>query len=145
MEELQTSKSVSTHLQRIRRMAKESPELRFRTLAHYITPELLRLAASRTRKDAAPGIDGQYGASYLANLDGNVQDLWQRLREGRYPAPAVRRENIDKGGSKTRPLGIPTFTDTVAHPAARIVLEPLSAPEFLPCSFSLRAAVSAHT
>ena len=84
MEEAPTSQTVSPDLLRITRMAKESPELRFRTLAHYITPELLRLAASRTRKDAAPGIDGQSGASYLKNLDGNVQDLWQRLREGRY-------------------------------------------------------------
>jgi len=144
MEEAPTSQTVSPDLLRITRMAKESPELRFRTLAHYITPELLRLAASRTRKDAAPGIDGQFGASYLKNLDGNVQDLWQRLREGRYRAPAVRRVDIDKGGGKTRPLGIPTFEDKVAQRAALMVLESIYEQDFLPCSFGFRPGLSAH-
>ena len=144
MEEAPTSQTVSPNLQRITRMAKESPGLRFRTLAHYITPELLRLAASRTRKDAAPGIDGQSGASYLGNLDGNVQDLWQRLREGRYRAPPVRRVDIPKGDGKTRPLGIPTFEDKVAQRAALMVLESIYEQDFLPCSFGFRPGRSAH-
>ena len=144
MEEAPTSQTVSPDLLRITRMAKESPELRFRTLAHYITPELLRLAASRTRKDAAPGIDGQSGASYLENLDGNVQDLWQRLRQGRYRAPPVRRVDIDKGGGKTRPLGIPTFEDKLAQRAALMVLESIYEQDFLPCSFGFRPGLSAH-
>ena len=144
MEEAPTSQPVSPDLQRIARMAKESPELRFRTLAHCITPDLLRLAASRTRKDAAPGIDEQHGGSYLANLDANVQDLWQRLRTGRYRAPPVRRVDIPKGDGKMRPLGIPTFEDKVAQRAAVMVLEVIYEQDFLPCSFGFRPGRSAH-
>jgi len=125
-------------------MAKDFPELCFRTLAHHITPELLRHAAHVTRKDGAPGIDGQTGDSYLANLGVNVQALWQRLREGRYRAPAVRRVHIPKGDGKTRPLGIPTFEDKVAQRAAVMVLESIYEQDFLPCSFGFRPGRSAH-
>lgn len=144
MKEAPTSPLISPNLQRIAKMAKESPELCFRTLAHHITPELLRLAAHRTRKDGAPGIDGQDGDDYLRNLDGNVQDLWQRLREGRYRAPAVRRVYIPKGDGKTRPLGIPTFEDKVTQRAAAMVLESIYEQDFLPCSFGFRPGRSAH-
>jgi len=144
MEEAPTSQPVSPNLRRIAKMAKESPELCFRTLAHHITPELLRLAAHRTRRDGAAGIDGQTGDEYLANLDGNVKALWERLRAGRYRAPAVRRVHIPKGDGKTRPLGIPTFEDKVVQRAAVMVLEQIYEQDFLPCSFGFRPGRSAH-
>lgn len=144
MKETPNSQPISPNLQRIAKMAKDSPELCFRTLAHHITPELLQLAAHRTRRDGAPGIDGQTGDDYMANLDVNVPALWQCLREGRYRAPAVRRAHIPKGDGKTRPLGIPTFEDKVVQRAAVMVLEQIYEQDFLPCSFGFRPGRSAH-
>ena len=51
------------------------------------------------------------------------QALEQRLREGRYRAPAVRRVHMPKGAGKTRPRGIPTFEDKVAQRTREMVLE----------------------
>jgi group II intron reverse transcriptase/maturase len=125
-------------------MAKESPELRFATLAHHINPELLRLAHARTRKDGASGIDGVTGEAYAADLDNNLQGLWTRLREGRYRAPAVRRVHIPKGDGRMRPLGIPTFEDKIVQRAAATLLGGIYEQDFLPCSFGFRPGRSAH-
>ena len=62
------------------------------------------------RKSGAVGIDGQTAAEYGANLESNLQSLLDRFKSGRYQAPPVRRVHIPKGdGTKTRPIGIPTF------------------------------------
>lgn len=43
-----------------------------------------------------------------------------------------------------RPLGIPTLADRVAMTAAKIVIEPIFEPDFLPVSFGFRPRRSAH-
>jgi hypothetical protein len=101
--------SVSTKLQRIAKLAKDSPEMVMTTLAHHIDVAFLREAYRRTRKDGAAGIDGRTAKDYAAELEANLEDLLARFKSGRYRAPAVRRVQIPKGGGKTRPIGIPTF------------------------------------
>jgi hypothetical protein len=41
-----------------------------------------------TRKDGAPGIDGVTAADYEANLEGNLLDLLERIKSGRYSCAA---------------------------------------------------------
>jgi len=53
--------------------------------------DLLREAYRRTRKDGAPGVDGQTAAGYEENLEENLQSLLDRFKSGRYQAPPVRR------------------------------------------------------
>lgn len=144
MEEPQTSPTISTKLQRIAEKAKASPSEAFRSLAHLITPELLKLAAKRVRKDGAPGSDGQSGEDYMRDLDANIAALWKRLKEQRYRAPAVRRIRIPKADGRTRPLGIPTFEDKVVQRAVVMVLESIYEQDFLPCSYGFRPGRSAH-
>ena len=60
--------NVSTRLQRIAELAKEDRERAFVSLAHHIDGDLLREAYRRTRKDGAPGVDGQTAADYQENL-----------------------------------------------------------------------------
>jgi RNA-directed DNA polymerase len=115
--------SVSTKLQRIAKLAKDSPEMVMTTLAHHIDVAFLREAYRRTRKDGAVGIDGRTAKDYAANLEANLEDLLARFKSGRYQAPAVRRVHIPKGGGKTRPIGIPTFEDKVLQRAVTMVLE----------------------
>jgi retron-type reverse transcriptase len=112
--------SISTKLEQIAKRAKEMPGVAFNTLAHCIDIEWLREAYRRTRKDGAVGVDGQTAVEYAANLEGNLRSLLDRAKSGDdYRAPAVRRVHIPKGdGSKTRPIGIPTFEDKVLQRAS---------------------------
>jgi group II intron reverse transcriptase/maturase len=115
------------------------------TLAHHIDLEWLREAYRVTRKDGAPGVDGQTAADYAAHLEENLQSLLDRFKSGTYYAPPVRRVHIPKGdGRKTRPIGIPTFEDKVLQRAVALVLEAIYEQEFRPCSYGFRPGRSAH-
>jgi group II intron reverse transcriptase/maturase len=139
------SDGISTRLQRIAELAREAPERAFLSLAHYIDIELLREAYRRTRKNGAPGIDGQTAEQYEANLEENLQSLLDRFKSGRYHAPPVLRVHIPKGdGSKTRPIGIPTFEDKVLQRAVAMVLGAVYEQDFLDCSYGFRPGRSAH-
>lgn len=139
------SGDISTKLQRIAELAREAPERAFLSLAHHIDIELLREAYRRTRKNGAPRIDGQTAEQYEANLEENLQSLLDRFKSGRYHAPPVRRVYIPKGdGSKTRPIGIPTFEDKVLQRAVAMVLAAVYEQDFLDCSYGFRPGRSAH-
>ncbi len=136
---------ISTKLQRIAERARKSPEMVFTSLAHHIDIEWLREAYRRTRKDGAPGIDGQTAEAYAEDLDENLRDLLERMKSGRYQAPPVRRAHVPKGtGKERRPIGIPTFEDKVLQRAVLMVLEAISEQDFLPCSYGFRRGRSAH-
>jgi RNA-directed DNA polymerase len=136
---------VSTKQRRIARLARQSPEMAFTSLAYYIDIDWLLEAYARTRKDGAVGVDGQDGEAYAANLMGNLQSLLDRAKSGTYQAPPVRRVHIPKGGSatETRPLGIPTVGDRVAQMVVKMHLEPLVEPQFHPDSYGYRPRKSA--
>jgi RNA-directed DNA polymerase len=145
MAETLTSSTISTKLERIAKLAKEAPDMAFRTLAHHIDIDWLREAYRRTRKDGARGVDGQSAQEYAENLEGNLQSLLDRAKSGLYRAPPVRRVHIPKGsGSETRPLGIPTFEDKVLQRAVAMVLEAVYEQDFLDCSYGFRPGRSAH-
>lgn len=95
------------------------------SLAHHIDLDLLQGSYRRTRKDGAPGVDGQTAAAYEENLEENLQSLLDRFKSGSYKAPPVRRVYIPKGSdpSKKRPIGVPTFEDKVLQRAVAMVLE----------------------
>ena len=137
--------SVSTKLQRIAELARRSPSTVLTTLAHHIDVNFLREAYRRTRKDGAPGVDRQTAEEYAQNLEANLQELLDRFKSGTYRAPPVKRVHIPKGdGSKTRPIGIPTFEDKVLQRAVAMVLEAIYEQEFLDCSYGFRPNRSAH-
>jgi len=136
---------VSTRQQRIAEMARQAPEMAFTSLSHHIDINWLYEAYRKTRKDGAPGIDGQTAKDYEANLEGNLRSLLDRAKSGeRYKAPPVRRVYIPKGDGGTRSLGIPTFEDKVLQRAVAMVLEPIYEQDFLDCSYGFRPGRSAH-
>ena len=136
---------VSTRQQRIAELAKQSPQMGFTSLNHHIDLAWLYEAFLRTRRDGAPGVDGQTAADYEANLRGNLQALLDRAKSGTYRAPPVRRVHIPKGtGTETRPIGIPTFEDKVLQRSVVMVLEAIYEQDFLDCSYGFRPGRSAH-
>jgi group II intron reverse transcriptase/maturase len=139
------TESISTRQQQIASMARQAPELSFTSLNHYLDLDWLREAYRRTRKDGAVGVDGQTAEAYAEHLEENLEDLLDRAKSGRYRAPAVRRAHIPKGdGTKTRPIGIPTFEDKILQRAVAMVLEPIYEQDFRDCSYGFRPGRSAH-
>jgi group II intron reverse transcriptase/maturase len=111
----------------------------------FVDEEVLRLAFRSLRKRAAPGVDGQRYDTYAAHLDQNLRDLYDRLKTGRYRAPAVRRVYIPKEAGGQRPLGITTVEDRVVQKAVAWVLGAVYEQDFLDCSHGYRPGRSGHT
>ena len=145
MSETSGSATVSTKLQRIAEMAKRMPQAVLTTLSHHIDIDLLREAHRRSRKDGAVGVDEVTAQEYASKLEENLASLLERFKSGTYWAPPVRRVHIPKGdGTKTRPIGIPTFEDKVLQRAVAMVLEAIYEQDFLDCSWGFRPGRSAH-
>jgi len=126
-------------------MAKAMPGVQLKTLAHHIDVDWLREAYRRTRKDGARGVDGQGAEEFAEKLEDNLRLLLERAKSGAYRAPPVRRAHIPKGdGSRTRPIGIPTFEDKVLQRAVAMVLEAVYEQEFHDFSYGFRPGRSAH-
>jgi len=146
MTETSNSGSVFTKQQRIAELAKQAPQMAFTSLNHYLDLSWLYEAYRRTRRDGAPGIDGQTAVDYERDLEQNLRSLLDRAKSGTYRAPPVRRTYIPKGGSstETRPIGIPTFEDKVLQRAVTMVLEAIYEQDFHDCSYGFRPKRSAH-
>ena len=84
-------------LERVRQAAGKDKTLRFTALLHHIyNLETLRMAYFSLKKEAAPGVDGETWRHYGEELEGNLQDLAERLKRGAYRAKPVRRVYIAK-------------------------------------------------
>ena len=139
-------KTVSTKVEQIAKLAKQMRSVALTSLAHHIDIEWLREAHGRVRKDGAVGVDRVTADEYARNLEQNLHSLLDRAKSGdHYRAPPVRRVHIPKGnGSKTRPIGIPTFEDKVLQRAVVMVLEAVYEQDFLDCSYGFRPGRGAH-
>jgi group II intron reverse transcriptase/maturase len=140
------SENVLLKQERIATLGKQSPDMGFTSLMHHLNTEWLCEAYWLTRKDGAPGIDGETWASYGEHLKENLEGLIQRLKTNSYRAPAVRRKHIPKAGSpgETRPLGIPTLEDKILQRAIVMLLEPIYETDFNESSYGFRKGRSAH-
>jgi len=138
--------TVSTRQRRIAELARQAKQMGFTALNHYLDLDWLREAFRRTRRDGAPGVDGQTVTDYEANLETNLASLLERAKSGTYRAPPVRRVYISKGGNsqELRPLGIPTLEDKILQRAVVMALEPIYEQDFHPCSYGFRPGRSAH-
>lgn len=107
-------------------MARADRKLRFTTLAHRLTPEFLKAPYKRLNRRKAPGLDSLTVEAYGERLDERINELWERLRSGRYRPRPVRRVYIPKANGKKRPLGIANVEDRLVKLALSMVLEPIS-------------------
>jgi RNA-directed DNA polymerase len=137
---------MSTQLDRITNKARSQPKLRFTSLAHLLTPEFLIETWKRINRRGASGIDGESAKEFEQDLDTRVQELCQRLKQGTYKAPPVRRVEIPKGPGKegTRPLGIPTVEDRLLQRSVARILEAIFEADFLECSYGFRPGRNPH-
>jgi len=98
--------NMSSGLERVRERAKAEKKERFTALLHHVDVDLLRVAFSRLKRDAAPGVDGLTWREYEQSLEVNLVDLHARVHRGAYRAQPSRRKFIPKADGRERPLGI---------------------------------------
>ena len=90
-----------------------------------------------TKGTTADTVDGMS----LAKID----CLIDALRYERFRWTPVRRVNIPKPNGKTRPLGIPTWTDKLLQEVIRMILEAYYEPQFSDRSHGFRPNRGCHT
>ena len=135
---------VSQALARIRQAAKLRKKERFTSLLHHVSVGLLRLSFFALKKDAAPGVDGLAWRDYETNLEGNLEDLHDRVHRGAYRALPSRRQYIPKADGRQRPIAICALEDKIVQRAVAAVLNAIYEEDFLGFSYGFRPKRSQH-
>jgi group II intron reverse transcriptase/maturase len=134
---------VQTSLQAIALKAEKLPGYRFQNLYGMLNEEMLKDCWRFIRKDAAFGIDRVSADEYEQNLDENIHQLVEDLKQKRYRAKLVLRRYIPKGNGKFRPLGILVIEDKLLQLAVKRILQAIYEQDFLDCSFGYRPNIGA--
>jgi group II intron reverse transcriptase/maturase len=141
----QAREALQSALERVRQVATEKKEERFRTLWHHVyNTDRLREAYLGLKPKAAAGVDGVTWRQYGEDLEGNLQDLSSRLKRGAYRAKPVRRVYIPKDDGRQRPIGVPTLEDKIVQRATVEVLNAVYETDFLGFSYGFRPGRSQH-
>ena len=133
-----------TDIDRLTELAKEEPKRQFFSIAHLITEAALDAAFRSLRKDASAGIDGVTYEPYETNIEENIRQLHQRLKEGKYRAQPLRRVYIPKEDGKQRPISIPALEDKIVQKAVVNLLTAIYEQDFLECSYGFRPGRGQH-
>src|SRR3989441_10508549 len=129
---------MPTSLQGIAEKAQSQKRYRFRNLYGMLDEELLKESWREIKKHAAYGGAQISAQDYEQNLEVNIRDLVERLKQKRYRAKLVKRHYIPKGTGQLRPLGIPAVEDKLLQVAATRLLEPIYEQDFLGGSYGYR-------
>ena len=94
-------------------------------------------AGAMTKGTTAETVDGMSIAK--------IKRIITQLRDERYRWTPVRRKHIAKKNGKTRPLGIPTWSDKLVQEVLRLLLEAYYEPQFSDQSHGFRPGRGCHT
>lgn len=131
-------------LDRIREAAARDRNLRFTSLMHHITKELLRDAYNALKRNAASGVDDVTWQEYGEGLENRITDLHDRVQSGRFRAKPSKRVWIPKPDGRQRPIGITALEDKIVQQAAVWVLNHIYEKDFLGFSYGFRPERSQH-
>jgi group II intron reverse transcriptase/maturase len=135
---------MSTKIDRIAELAKEDPKRQFFSIAHLITAEALYAAFRNLRKRASAGVDGVTYQMYEKDAAKSIQQLYERLKGGKYRAQPLRRIYIPKENGKERPISIPSLEDKIVQKAMGEVLNAIYEQDFFECSYGFRPGRGPH-
>jgi hypothetical protein len=136
---------MTTGLERIAAKAREERKLKFTSLAHHVTEELVWESVCHIPKNSAPGCDEQTVTEAKETFKQWAPETLRAIHQQGYRPPPVLRVFIPKPGKKEkRPLGIPCVADRALQRSVASVLAAIYEQDFLPCSFGGRPRLSAH-
>jgi RNA-directed DNA polymerase len=128
----------------IREAARKDKDLRFTSLLHHITVEVLRAGFLALKRDAAPGVDDVTWRQYGEQLEERLPELQERVQGGRYRAMPSKRIWIPKPDGRKRPIGIAVLEDKVVQQAVVMVLNQIYEEAFLGFSYGFRPGRHPH-
>jgi len=100
---------------------------------------LTRAMEQVCRNQGSAGVDGQSTKAFRRHSATILPFIQKQLQNGEYQPKPVKRQWIDKLGSKEkRPLGIPTVRDRTVQTALRNVVEPIFEHGFAEHSYGFR-------
>lgn len=135
---------METKLARISQLSRTNPDMVFTSIGHLINKELLKSCHEKMDGKKAVGIDGVTKEEYERNLEQNLTELTQRLKNKSYKPQPARRVEIPKDNGKTRPLSIYCYEDKLVQEALKQILEAVFEPHFYDEMMGFRPARSCH-
>lgn len=135
---------MGTKLERIAEISSNTRRPEFTSLYHHINAEMLKQCHRELDGNKAVGIDKVTKAKYEVNLEENISNLLNRLKNKSYkPLPSLR-VCIPKGNGKMRPLGISSYEDKIVQLAVKKILEAVYEPRFLRNMYGFRPRRGCH-
>lgn len=146
MDETKSTKSTETKFLRISKLSNENKNMKFKWLMPHFNKESLICCFNELSGRKAVGIDGKTKAEYGDNLEENIEELIQEMKQMAYRPAPVREVLIPKEGrkGKIRPLGISNFKDKIVQMMAAKILNAIYEPIFLRSSYGFRPKRSCH-
>ncbi len=136
---------METKLERIASKSRANPKLRFTSIAHLLTKDLVAKHLLKMASRSAAGTDGQTVNDCRASFDDWIGPMLESVHRKGYKAPPVRRVEIPKPGRKEkRPIGVPTVADRALQGAVAEILSAIYEQDFLANSFGGRPKSSCH-
>jgi group II intron reverse transcriptase/maturase len=108
-------------------------------------PALFLRAYGRIYRNAGAMTKGSTGETADGMSQRKIEGIIELLRNERYRWTPVRRVLIPKKNGKTRPLGIPTWSDKLLQEVIRSLLEAYYEPQFSSTSHGFRPERGCHT
>lgn len=108
-------------------------------------PDLYLLAYGRISRNAGAMTRGVTAETVDGMSLAKIERIIEAVRFERYRWTPVRRVEIPKSNGKTRPLGIPTWSDKLLQEAIRLLLEAYYEPQFSEHSHGFRPDRGCHT
>ena len=131
-------------LVRIAEISATSKHPIFTSVYHLINEDMLKQCHKELDGNKAVGIDKVTKDEYGKNLDRNIKELVQRLKNKSFkPLPSLR-VYIPKGNGKKRPLGIASYEDKIVQMAVKKILGAIYEPRFLNCMYGFRPNRGCH-
>lgn len=125
-------------IMRINQIAKERPQEVFTSIYHLINKELLKECFDELDGNKAVGIDKITKDEYRYNLDTNLNNLVERLKNKSYKPSPARKTEIPKANGKVRSLAIANFEDKIVQLALKKIIEAIYEPKFPSNMFGFR-------
>src|SRR5947209_5379922 len=108
-------------------------------------PDLYLRAYGRIYRNAGAMTKGTTQETVDGMSMPKIEGIIELLRNEQYRWTPVRRVLIPKKDGKTRPLGIPTWSDKLLQEVMRSILEAYYEPQFHPKSHGFRPERGCHT